>query len=159
MNVFFVMSEKEVINRIDLNKRNFGVQNSSENHFHINKNKLEGIVASLGHTEGKAWLADDIDISGGIKTDTILVLEDSELKSIFPEYEYSQDRASAERKLINGLSGNIKGIICENGGILSHAAIIARELKIPCLVSCKGCMEYIRTGDYIRIKDGCVVLP
>ncbi len=45
------------------------------------------------------------------------------------------------------------GIITEQGGILSHAAIIARELKKPCVVGVKGVMSELKEGDVVEI-DG-----
>ena len=46
------------------------------------------------------------------------------------------------------------GIITEQGGILSHAAIVARELKKPCVVGVKGVLEKLRDGDEVEIEDG-----
>ena len=45
-------------------------------------------------------------------------------------------------------------IITDRGGILSHAAIIARELKIPCVVDTKEATKLIKTGDRIRVDAG-----
>lgn len=41
------------------------------------------------------------------------------------------------------------GIITDRGGLLSHAAIIARELKIACLVDTKNATTTLKTGDKI----------
>jgi pyruvate,water dikinase len=41
------------------------------------------------------------------------------------------------------------GIITEQGNILSHAAIVARELNKPCLVGVKGIFDQIKDGDKI----------
>lgn len=46
-----------------------------------------------------------------------------------------------------------KGLISEKGSMLSHTAIIGRELGIPTLVGVKGATHQIKTGDLIRI-DG-----
>ncbi|MBS1990825.1 MAG: hypothetical protein JSS83_09930 [Cyanobacteria bacterium SZAS LIN-3] len=46
-----------------------------------------------------------------------------------------------------------KGIVTSYGSMLSHTAIVARELKLPAVVSAKGALEQIRTGDLIEI-DG-----
>jgi len=43
------------------------------------------------------------------------------------------------------------GIITEQGNILSHAAIVARELKKPCLVGVKGLMGNIQNGQNITL--------
>lgn len=52
------------------------------------------------------------------------------------------------------------GIIteAEHAGLLSHAAIIARELKIPCIIDCEGCTGLLKTGDYVKIQNGEVKL-
>ena len=51
------------------------------------------------------------------------------------------------------LMGLSKGIIVEQGGILSHASIVARELGIPAVIGIKGACEKFNTGDIIFI-DG-----
>lgn len=42
-------------------------------------------------------------------------------------------------------------IVTDLGGILSHAAIIARELKKPCIVGAKQATTLFKTGDRIRV--------
>jgi pyruvate,water dikinase len=42
-------------------------------------------------------------------------------------------------------------IVTDEGGILSHAAIISRELGIPCVVGTKDATARIRTGDVVRV--------
>ncbi len=43
------------------------------------------------------------------------------------------------------------GIIAERGSILSHTAIIARELKKPSIVNVSGAAEVLRDGDYVQL--------
>ncbi|MFA5659610.1 MAG: PEP-utilizing enzyme, partial [Oscillospiraceae bacterium] len=45
------------------------------------------------------------------------------------------------------------GIISEKGSLLSHTAIISRELKIPAVVGVKNAASLIKTGDIITL-DG-----
>lgn len=45
-----------------------------------------------------------------------------------------------------------KGIICETGGLTTHAAIIARELNIPCIMSVKNIMSQIKDGQEIALN-------
>jgi pyruvate,water dikinase len=45
------------------------------------------------------------------------------------------------------------GIIVENGGQLSHAAIVSRELGIPCIVGVKNITEILENGDLVSM-DG-----
>jgi pyruvate,water dikinase len=48
---------------------------------------------------------------------------------------------------------NASAIVVERGSLLSHSAIVARELGIPCVVALKGAMTRIATGDMIEV-DG-----
>ncbi len=52
------------------------------------------------------------------------------------------------------LLSNSKGIISEKGSLLSHTAIISRELKIPAVVGVKDISEIIKTGDIIELDGG-----
>lgn len=45
------------------------------------------------------------------------------------------------------------GIVTDQGGMLSHAAIVSRELGIPCVVGTSNATEVIKDGDLIEI-DG-----
>jgi len=44
-------------------------------------------------------------------------------------------------------------IIVERGSLLSHSAIVAREMGIPCIVSVDGLLRTVKTGDEI-LMDG-----
>lgn len=52
---------------------------------------------------------------------------------------------------ITNLDNNIIGIVTEDGGILSHAACIARELQLPCIVGIKNAIEVLE-GQTITIN-------
>ncbi|HEV3400913.1 MAG TPA: PEP-utilizing enzyme, partial [Acidimicrobiales bacterium] len=45
------------------------------------------------------------------------------------------------------------GIVMEEGGPLSHAAIVAREFRLPAVLNAKGATRRIRTGMTITV-DG-----
>lgn len=45
----------------------------------------------------------------------------------------------------------LKGVVVERGGMLSHAAIVARELNIPCIVGVDKATEVIASGMSIRL--------
>jgi phosphoenolpyruvate-protein kinase (PTS system EI component) len=44
------------------------------------------------------------------------------------------------------------GVVAQEGGALTHAAITARELNIPAVVACKGVMQTLRDGMRIRVN-------
>jgi phosphoenolpyruvate synthase/pyruvate phosphate dikinase len=46
-----------------------------------------------------------------------------------------------------------KGVVVEHGGMLSHAAIVTRELGIPSLIGVKDVTKIIKTGMHVRIND------
>jgi len=48
---------------------------------------------------------------------------------------------------------NAAAIVVERGSLLSHSAIVARELGIPCVVGLKGATAWIVTGDLVEV-DG-----
>ncbi|MEM1169151.1 MAG: putative PEP-binding protein [Cyanobacteria bacterium P01_H01_bin.35] len=47
---------------------------------------------------------------------------------------------------------NAAGIISEQGGMTSHAAILAREIGIPAIVGATNCTQIIKTGNYLLIN-------
>jgi len=47
-----------------------------------------------------------------------------------------------------------RGVVVERGSMLSHAAIIGRELGIPTVVGVDGATSRIRTGDTIEVNGG-----
>jgi pyruvate,water dikinase len=42
-------------------------------------------------------------------------------------------------------------IITDEGGINSHAAIISRELKKPCIIGTKIATQVLKDGDFVEI--------
>lgn len=52
----------------------------------------------------------------------------------------------------------VKAIIVERGGMLSHAAIVAREMKKPCIIGAENATMVIRDGSTITINfnDGTI---
>ena len=47
---------------------------------------------------------------------------------------------------------SVSGLIVEKGSMLSHSAIVAREMGIPAVVGVKNASEILRTGDKIRLN-------
>lgn len=48
---------------------------------------------------------------------------------------------------------NAAAVIGERGSVLSHSAIVSRELGIPCVVAVPGACDWIKTGDRLEV-DG-----
>jgi rifampicin phosphotransferase len=45
------------------------------------------------------------------------------------------------------------GIVVEHGGVLSHSAIVARELGLPAVVGVRDLLTLVRSGEWLEI-DG-----
>jgi len=48
------------------------------------------------------------------------------------------------------------GIITDEGGVLSHAAIVARELKKSCIIGTKIATRVFKDGDTLEIDEGII---
>jgi rifampicin phosphotransferase len=46
------------------------------------------------------------------------------------------------------------GIIVERGSLLSHSAIVSREMGIPCIVGVTGLLRTLKTGDFVEMDGG-----
>ena len=44
-----------------------------------------------------------------------------------------------------------KAIITDHGGMTSHAAIVSRELSIPCIVGTKIATRVLKDGDLVEV--------
>ena len=49
---------------------------------------------------------------------------------------------------------NASAVVVERGSLLSHSAIVAREMGIPCVVGLKGACGWIATGDMLAVDGG-----
>ena len=54
--------------------------------------------------------------------------------------------------------GKIKATVCDIGGIMSHAAIVAREYGLPAVVGTGTATKRIRTGDRLRVDANAGVV-
>ena len=50
------------------------------------------------------------------------------------------------------------GIIVERGSLLSHSAIVSREMGKPCIVSVTGLLKTLKTGDWVEMDGGTGVI-
>jgi len=94
---------------------------------------LQGLSASQGTVIGKAFVAVSPQAALQIPEGDILVTG-----MTTPEYVPSLKKAAA--------------IVTDEGGMTCHAAIISRELGIPCIVGTKYATKTIKTGDRIEVR-------
>lgn len=93
-----------------------------------------GLAASRGIIKGKARVLEDAGRLSELQEGEILVT-----------YMTTIEFTPAFRKA--------GGVVTDEGGMSSHAAIISREFKIPCVVGTKVATRVLQTGDEIEV-DG-----
>lgn len=100
-----------------------GIENTSE---------VKGQSAFKGNVKGKAKIVlDPHDIPKVEKGDVLVAV------MTFPSYIAAMERAVA--------------FVTDEGGILCHASIIAREMKKPCVISTKMATKVFKDGDIIEV--------
>lgn len=107
-----------------------------------NTNVLKGTAASKGVVEGEAFVLSS-DFTNFDELDNII--EKMPKNIILVSETTAPDIVKACFKA--------KAIVTNQGGMGSHAAIISRELKIPCVVGCKIATKVINTGEKVTV-DG-----
>lgn len=96
--------------------------------------ELEGVAASTGVVEGRARVVFDPGEATDLAAGEILVTR-------------TTDPSWAALMFISG------ALVVDIGGLLSHAAIVARELGLPCVMGTGSGTVELRTGDLCRV-DG-----
>jgi len=101
---------------------------------------LKGIPANIGKVEGKARI-----ISGDTINDSKLLKELSKVKR--SEILITE----MTRPLFVIVMRKVAGIITDRGGILCHAAMVAREFNLPCVVNTGNATMKLKTGQKILL--------
>ena len=52
----------------------------------------------------------------------------------------------------SSLFGRLTGVVTELGGVISHAAVVARENGLPAVVGVSGILNHVRDGQRIRVN-------
>lgn len=95
--------------------------------------ELRGMTASVGFATGVVRIcAGGKDAHEKVKEGDILVTG-----MTLPDYVPAMKRAGA--------------IVTDEGGITSHAAIVSRELRKPCIIGTKIATEVLRDGDVVEV--------
>ena len=129
-------TDKEIVhydgpNALTIANQYLGVQN-------INQTVIQGTVASTGihpHFRGTAKIVLTIDEIGKIHTGDVLVTTMTS-----PDFVIGMKKAGA--------------IVTDTGGMLSHAAIVSREFKLPCIVGTEIATKVIHDGDVVELHCG-----
>ncbi len=112
----------------DKNHRNVNMNSVS-----CGKDEMVGVPCSNGVVEGEACVVTDVKAVSSVK-DKILITKMTDPGWVF-------------------LLAEAKGVVSEKGSLLSHTAIISRELGIPAVVGIDNLMSTVQSGDTVRL-DG-----
>lgn len=93
---------------------------------------IKGIPASRGKAKGVVKIVRGVvDLSKVNKGDVLVAV------ATHPDYVMAMHKAVA--------------IVTDEGGITSHAAIVSRELGLPCIVGTKNATKVLRDGDEVEV--------
>lgn len=95
--------------------------------------RLNGVAANLGTATGPVRICNTLESLTQVKQGDILVASMTR-----PEYISAMKKASA--------------IVTDEGGITCHAAIVSRELNIPCVVGTKIATKTLQNGWIVEVK-------
>ena len=96
------------------------------------KGEVEGFVACPGRVTGRAVVLRSANDLKKVQKGDVLVAS-----MTTPEY------APAFKKAV--------AIVTDQGGITCHAAIVAREMGIPCVIGTKVATRTFRDGDIVEV--------
>jgi pyruvate,water dikinase len=99
------------------------------------------------HTEN---LISGIGVSAGVVAGRVRVVTDPSFDEVEPDEVLVAPTTDPSWSSIMFISS---ALVVDIGGALSHAAVVARELGIPCVVNTRTGTRALRTGDRVRV-DG-----
>ncbi len=106
------------------------LEEEEERFYHIKK--IKGQSASPGKVVGRVKILTDIQNIDKVQQGDVLVAIYT-----YPAIVVAMEKAAA--------------IITDQGGLLSHAAIISRELRKPCIVGTKIATKTFKDGDMVEV--------
>jgi pyruvate,water dikinase len=89
-------------------------------------------------------------VSSGVVEGTVRVVSDPSFSDVEPDEILVAPTTDPSWSSIMFISS---ALVVDLGGALSHAAVVARELRIPCVVGTRNATRILSTGDRVRV-DG-----
>ena len=136
--ILFIKGKRTILNWKDSKKLEDFIKKRNKESLKKIK-EIKGIVAQKGKFKGKVYLVKDFKNLKNVKKGMVLVTPQTR-----PQFNKFIKQAGA--------------IITDEGGMLCHASMLARELKIPCIVGTKIATKVLKTGDRVEIdfKKGLI---
>lgn len=98
----------------------------------VEQTVIKGLQANKGHAQGKVVIVRKVKDLAHVTLGCVLVAV-----TTHPDYVPAMQKAVA--------------IITDEGGLLSHAAIVSRELGIPCIVGTGNATNVLNNGDTVMV--------
>lgn len=112
----------------------------------INESNATGIVASHGFAKGQSFVIDED-------------MDDDEIIKLISQFPRNAIlvAATTDTQYLPAMK-RAAGIITEEGSALSHAAIVSRELGIPCIAGFSNALSLFPTGGQLTLdaNNGCI---
>ena len=121
-NKYDIITDKKLIRELDL----IGTGKGSGD------TELQGFSASLGHVTGKVKITRSVEEISKVQKGDVLVAVMTR-----PDYLPAMQKAAA--------------LVTDEGGITCHAAIVAREMKKPCVIGTKIGTQVFKDGDTVEV--------
>lgn len=93
---------------------------------------LNGVIAMRGRAKGRIRIIFEEHQLSKVRKGDILVTA-----MTTPDYILVMEKAAA--------------FITDEGGVTCHAAIVAREMKKPCIISTRNATKVLRNGDFVEV--------
>jgi len=94
--------------------------------------ELRGTVASKGKATGTVKVVTKIEHVKNVQQGDVIV-------------------ATMTRPFMTAAMGKAVAIVTDEGGITSHAAVVSRELGIPCIIGTKVATKVLKDGDQVEV--------
>jgi pyruvate,water dikinase len=115
----------------------------------------EGLPELIGIETEPAAVATDVitgtGVSNGIVEGVVRVVTDPSFTDVEPDEVLVAPSTDPSWSSIMFISS---ALVVDIGGALSHAAVVARELRIPCVVNTGNGTRALSTGDRVRVDGG-----
>ncbi len=124
-----VSADKKDIEQL---KAKYGFSSKPATSQHAGSSEIYGVRASLGKARGIARIVLSAEDLGKVKKGDVMIAI-----TTHPDFVPAMNRACA--------------IVTDEGGMTSHAAIVSREMRKPCIVGTKNATKLLKDGDIVEV--------
>lgn len=137
---------KKRLDPIEIGKRKHGIVFFRQEYLDYSYSEIDPIVRPPANSS----IFMGVCASGGVAVGKVCIVKNSsDIKKMKPGDIMVSPGTDFD--LINAMQ--IAGaIITEEGGLLSHASVVSRELKLPCIIGVSGATYKLKDGDLVQVN-------